>query len=144
MAESMLVALREIIDLDDTLLELADLPPGWMASRASKTDPWRRACVGTDYPEVVIDWAQISSVDQFYNQVLPQCQSPSWHGRNLGALSDSWVTGGIDPGGPPYQFRFLGSNSIDSDIKDFAEAVIEIARESVYENGGSCKQEAEL
>jgi RNAse (barnase) inhibitor barstar len=144
MADSMLVALKEVIDLDVTLLELADLPPGWMASRASKADSWERARTDAAYPEIVVDWAEISSVDQFYDQVLPQCQSPSWHGRNLNALSDSWVTGGINPGGPPYRFRFVGSDTIGSGLKDFVGAVIEIARESVEENGGSCKQEAEL
>jgi RNAse (barnase) inhibitor barstar len=143
MEDSMVVALKDVVALDDTLLELADLPPGWMASRASKSDPWRRARADAAYPEIVIDWTEISSKDQFYDRVLPQCQSPSWHGRNLDALSDSWVTGGIDPIGPPYRFRFRGSDTLDSELKDFAEVVIEIARESVEENGGSCKQEAE-
>ena len=139
----MLVALKEVIALDDTLLELADLPPGWMASRASKADPWKRLRADAAYTEVVIDWTRISSIEQFYDQVLPQGQSPSWHGRNLDALSDSWVTGGIDQAGPPYRFRFCGADALDSELKDFAEAVIEIARQSVAENGGTCEQEAD-
>ena len=114
-----------------------------MASRASKADPWKRARTDATYAEVVIDWTRISSVEQFYDQVLPQCQSPSWHGRNLDALSDSWVTGGIDRAGPPYRFLIRGADALDSELKGFAEEVIEIARESVVENGGSCKQVAE-
>lgn len=139
-ADAMLVALKEIVELDDTLLQLADLPPGWMASRMSKDDPWKRSRVDEGLPEVVVDWEKISSVDIFYDTVLAQCSSPAWHGRNLNALSDAWVTGGINPMGPPYTFQFIACDQVDSELKEFADAVIEIARQSVQENGGNCYQ----
>ncbi|WP_156949286.1 hypothetical protein [Mesorhizobium sp. WSM1293] len=41
--EIMLVGLQEVVQLDETILELADLPKGWRAWRASKSSPWRRA-----------------------------------------------------------------------------------------------------
>lgn len=50
-ADAMLVALKEIVELDDTLLQLADLPPGWMASRTSKDDPWKRSRVDECLPD---------------------------------------------------------------------------------------------
>ncbi|MBD5779657.1 barstar family protein [Pelagicoccus sp. NFK12] len=61
-------------------------------------------------PLIEIDWNQISTVDEFYDTVLPQSEAPSWHGRNLNALNDSWVTGGINRGGPPYNFRIQKKN----------------------------------
>ena len=42
-ADAMVVALREIVDLDATVLEVADLPPGWMATRVAVGDPWKRS-----------------------------------------------------------------------------------------------------
>ncbi len=42
MAEAMVVALEEIVGLDDSVLAIADLPPGWHAWRESKDAPWQR------------------------------------------------------------------------------------------------------
>lgn len=42
-ADAMLVALRSIVRLDRSVTELADLPPGWRAWRASRSAPWQRA-----------------------------------------------------------------------------------------------------
>ena len=42
MADAMVVALEEIVDLDDSVLTIADLPPGWHAWRESKDTPWQR------------------------------------------------------------------------------------------------------
>ena len=36
------VALREVVDLDPTILELADLPAGWVARRSSANAAWER------------------------------------------------------------------------------------------------------
>jgi hypothetical protein len=40
--QMMIVALKEVVDLDSTVLEVVDLPPGWMAARSSRSEPWRR------------------------------------------------------------------------------------------------------
>jgi hypothetical protein len=43
MKDAMLVGLEEIVRLDPTLSVLADLPLGWMATRARVGDEWRRS-----------------------------------------------------------------------------------------------------
>jgi hypothetical protein len=40
--QAAVLALSEIVRLDPTVLEIADLPPGWHAWRASKSVPWQR------------------------------------------------------------------------------------------------------
>jgi hypothetical protein len=42
MKDAMLVCLKNIVACDPTILELADLPPGWRAIRRSLNDPWHR------------------------------------------------------------------------------------------------------
>jgi hypothetical protein len=37
------VCLEEIVQLDSSVLALADMPPGWHAWRASTSEPWVRA-----------------------------------------------------------------------------------------------------
>jgi hypothetical protein len=37
-----LVGLVEVVELDETVAQLADLPVGWHAWRDTKTSPWRR------------------------------------------------------------------------------------------------------
>lgn len=89
----------------------------------------------TDTP-VVVDWATCDTADAFYDLILPQCGSPSWHGRNLDALNDSWVIGGVDANGPPFSFCFLNGHLAAKDLNDFRDAVEEIAKCSNAENGG--------
>jgi len=42
-ADAMIVALSEICEHDPTVMEVADLPPGWMATRSAIGSPWERA-----------------------------------------------------------------------------------------------------
>jgi hypothetical protein len=42
-ADACLIALEEAVELDRSVLELADLPPGWCAWRPGRTSPWQRA-----------------------------------------------------------------------------------------------------
>ncbi len=42
MQYAMLVALKEVIDIDSTVCEIADIPPGWIAHRKSVGDEWTR------------------------------------------------------------------------------------------------------
>jgi hypothetical protein len=37
-----IIALYEAVGLDESILQLADLPLGWQAVRDSPEDPWRR------------------------------------------------------------------------------------------------------
>ncbi len=106
MDDAMLVGLKEIVAHDDTILEIADLPPGWIANREFVGAPWIRKSQYSDAALILIDWSRISGVNDFYDLVFKQCKSPEWHERNLSALNDSWVAGGINESGPPYVFRF--------------------------------------
>jgi hypothetical protein len=40
--DARVVALEEMVDLDPTILEVADLPPGWQAVRKRPGLAWRR------------------------------------------------------------------------------------------------------
>jgi len=42
-ATARVVAMQTAFDLDPSLREVADLPPGWTASRASRTNVWQRS-----------------------------------------------------------------------------------------------------
>lgn len=42
MANAALVGLGEIVRHDPSVLGVADMPPGWSATRASISSPWRR------------------------------------------------------------------------------------------------------
>ena len=42
---SRVIALHEAVELDPSLLQLADLPVGWHAVRDSPDDPWRREVI---------------------------------------------------------------------------------------------------
>lgn len=134
--DAMVVALREIVEIDPRITEVADLTPGWMARREGPGMPWIRKLQYDDACRVIVDWSEISSEDDFYDLVLPQCGGPAWHGRNLDALNDSWVTGGIDRGGPPYAFGFLSLELTEPELIRFRDMVLEIARDSINENGG--------
>ena len=46
--EASLVCLREIARLDPSILELADLPLGWVAERVGPGEPWQRAPAVTE------------------------------------------------------------------------------------------------
>jgi len=81
-------------------------------------------------PVVSIDWSRIASEDDFYDIVSPQCGFPSWHGRNLDALEDSWVTGGIDTNGPPYVFEFRNPGEATPEMRRLLGYVDEIAKDS--------------
>lgn len=41
-SQGAVVCLAEIVKLDPSVLEVADLPPGWHAWRKSKSSPWTR------------------------------------------------------------------------------------------------------
>ncbi len=90
---------------------------------------------------ILIDWSLIQDQERFYADVLAQADAPSWHGHNLNAMHDSWVTGGICSSGPPFHFVFRHFKDITADLKEFAEAICEIARDSAKETGGKLSYE---
>jgi hypothetical protein len=90
---------------------------------------------------IAVDWTLISCEREMWDVLCQQGKEPAWHGRNLDALNDSWVSGGIGEAGPPYRFRFLNCTRIIGPLAEAAAAVMEIARASVAENGGSYSAE---
>ena len=42
MADAALVGLSEMVRHDPSVLELADMPPGWSATRETRDAPWKR------------------------------------------------------------------------------------------------------
>lgn len=90
---------------------------------------------------VVVDWALFPNYEAFFDSVLEQTEAPEWHLRSLDAIRDSWVTGDICAGGPPFLFVFRNHGQTPTALKDFAETVAEIARESVRIHGGGIVNE---
>ena len=88
-----------------------------------------------------IDWAKILSESEMWDAICREGQEPTWHGRNLDALNDSWVNGGVSESGPPYKFHFLNCNRVAETLTERAGLVMEIARLSVEQNGGTCVAE---
>ncbi len=88
--------------------------------------------------QITVDWSSISSLPELWDLLLKESNAPTWHGRSLNALRDSWVTGDINPMGPPYEFHFLNSDHISPALVDVASTVMQIAQASVQEHGGAC------
>jgi hypothetical protein len=88
--------------------------------------------------QITLDWSSISSLPELWDVLLKESNAPTWHGHNLNALRDSWVTGDINPTGPPYAFHFLNSDLISPALVDVAPSVMQIAHTSVQEHGGTC------
>ena len=42
MKNAILIPLKKIVELDKTVNDLSDLPCGWIATRNSKNDPWKK------------------------------------------------------------------------------------------------------
>ncbi len=85
---------------------------------------------------IVIDWPKFNTREDFYASVLSQMEAPGWHGHNLDALQDSWVTGGICHSGPPFDFAFHRCENAKDEMKEFLQTVAQIAHESVSAHGG--------
>ena len=50
--DAMVVCLECIVEYDPTVLEVADIPPGWMAYREKKGTPWHKQKTPDDCPQV--------------------------------------------------------------------------------------------
>lgn len=86
--------------------------------------------------EILLDWKKIEKEEDFYNMFLPQVKAPEWHGRNLDALADSVVTGGINSIEPPYTIHCINSSNTPKHMAEFQLKVLAIFNEGVTENRG--------
>jgi hypothetical protein len=89
MEDAMIVALENLVKRDPGVMEVADLPPGWMAVRERPGAPWVRKLQYEDAARVTVDWGRIRSKEEFYEVVLPQCGAPMAGAEVLG-----WRRGG--------------------------------------------------
>lgn len=81
--------------------------------------------------EIIIDWSLIQKIDDFYESFFDQVKAPSWHGRNLNALSDSLVAGSINEIEPPYKIINKNLNSTTEELVSFQEALQDIYLEAI-------------
>ena len=89
-----------------------------------------------DMRTITIDWAAVTDRKQLWNLIVRESGHPDWHGRNLHALRDGWITGGLDAYGPPYHFIFRNCQRTPHELVELCRAIVEVAFDSVLENGG--------
>ena len=61
--------------------------------------------------------------EDFYSALLAALGAPNEHGRNLNALIDSMVWGGMNAVEPPYKIIVLGAENLSTDIRDEIDAL---------------------
>jgi|EndMetStandDraft_6_1072998.scaffolds.fasta_scaffold582523_2 RNAse (barnase) inhibitor barstar len=59
----------------------------------------------------------------FYEAILAALEAPDWHGRNINALFDSMIWGGINGVEPPYTVRISGTAGLPQRVQEELEAV---------------------
>ena len=64
------------------------------------------------------NWA---TVRDFYDALLFALGAPPWHGRNINALIDSMVHGGINKVEPPYAIRIHGLDRAPKEVREVVE-----------------------
>lgn len=72
----------------------------------------------TTMPIIELDTASWRSIHDFYHALLASLGAPDWHGRNLNALIDSMIWGGINKLEPPYTVRIREVSTVAPDIRE--------------------------
>ena len=85
--------------------------------------------------EIVIDWAKIEDMDDLYDSLFEQLDSPSWHGRNLNALWDSVHGGNINGVEPPYKVVIKNEDQVTGNLVEFAQGIRDVFAGANRENG---------
>ena len=62
----------------------------------------------------------------FYDALLPQIGAPDWHGRNLNAVDDSLVYGGINSKEPPFRFRIINASDLPSPVRGEVKGFVDM------------------
>lgn len=86
---------------------------------------------------ITLDATTWREVSDFYDALLPAIGAPHWHGKNINALIDSMVWGGINTIEPPYTVRIIHADNLPSRVK---QEVADTAR-YVLEARGEYRQE---
>jgi RNAse (barnase) inhibitor barstar len=77
-----------------------------------------------------LDATKWKSADDFYDALLPAIGAPELHGRNLNALVDSMIWGGLNAVEPPYTIRISGAATLPKDVR----SEIELAKQALTED----------
>jgi hypothetical protein len=65
-----------------------------------------------------------------YDALLAALGAPEWHGRNLNALADSMIWGGINGVEPPYTIHIRGTSGLSKDVLDEIELAKRVLSEA--------------
>jgi RNAse (barnase) inhibitor barstar len=88
---------------------------------------------------IELDASNWTTVLDFYDALLPALGAPEWHGKNVNALVDSIVWGGINAVEPPYTIRISGLNASRPEVIELvrlAESRISKARKEYLTRKG--------
>jgi hypothetical protein len=81
---------------------------------------------------IELDGSKWVTVMDFYDALLTALGAPRWHGRNVNALVDSMIFGGINAMEPPYRIRVRGISNAPPEVRteiEWAKQDLEAARE---------------
>jgi len=67
---------------------------------------------------IEIDASGWKSISDFYDVLLLSLGAPDWHGRNVNALADSMICGGINALEPPYAIYILNASHLAAPTLD--------------------------
>lgn len=80
------------------------------------------------------------TMDDFYDALLKAIGAPDWHGRNVNALADSMICGGINLLEAPYTIRILYVKSLPEAVRAHVSAAadtIQMVRDDVCRRTGT-------
>ena len=65
-----------------------------------------------------LDASEWKTALDFYEAILAAIGAPRWHGRNVNALIDSVIYGGISALEPPFTVRVTNTENLASEAKE--------------------------
>lgn len=67
---------------------------------------------------VTLDARHWKTADDFFTALLRQLGAPAWHGKNLNALRDTMIFGGVNQIDPPMRVEVTGLSYADPEAFD--------------------------
>jgi len=80
---------------------------------------------------IILDASSWKNDDDFYTSFFKAVQAPSWHGRNLDALNDSVVTGGINKIPGPYSLVIINYASLSDAPRAMVDRFVKFFRNNL-------------
>ncbi len=82
--------------------------------------------------------------DDFYSDLLAALGAPKGHGRNLNALVDSMIWGGMNAVEPPYEIRVSGAKNLSKDTRAEIDALKQALANARAERRASGNRDMEI